>query len=376
MSIWLGLACAPLFMWLALLLLPWQPWRNRERIEAAAEHNETGDDVTVLIPARDEAAVIARTLAGVQQQGDALRVILVDDGSNDGTSEAARRAMPDRLTILPGNELPPGWSGKLWALEQARRAADSRWLLLLDADIELTPGCLAALLDKARDEQRALVSVMASLRMQSFWERLLLPAFVYFFRILYPFALANRPRSRVAAAAGGCVLLERRVLDSIGGFGAIRDALIDDCALAAASKRAGFSTWIGLSRSVRSLRPYDGLGSIWHMVARNAFIQLRSSWVLLLSCSALLVTAYWLPMAALAFPDPTARLTGAGALLAMLIGYLPILRFYRLSPLWALTLPLIGTLYLLMTWSSALRALRGVRSQWKGRVYDDHGLAT
>jgi len=373
---WWVLAAVPAVMWGALLVLPWQPWRNRERLEpVAADEQGQRASVTVLMPARDEAPVIARTMRALRAQGDGLRVMLVDDQSSDGTAELAREHGPEALRILPGTALPAGWSGKLWALEQGWRALeddaadDGAWVLLLDADIELAPGTVDALLARAAVDDRHLVSVMATLATRGFWERLLLPAFVYYFRLLYPFALANSRSRSVAAAAGGCILLRRDALRAIGGFAAIREALIDDCTLARRVKDAGYRTWIGVSRGVRSLRSEAGLRPIWNMVARTAFTQLRYSWLLLALCLGLLAAAYLAPLAALAAPLPGPRFLAAGALAAMVLGYLPTLRFYRLSPLYALALPVVGCLYGLMTLSSALRHLRGERSRWKGRVY-------
>ena len=200
------------------------------------------------------------------------------------------------------------------------------------------------------------------------WERLLLPAFIFFFRLLYPFHLANGPGRLVAASAGGCVLVETRALAAIGGFGAIRGALIDDCALARALKDAGYRTWIGSSLGAASHRAYPTLGTVWRMVARTAYTQLRYSPALLLLCTLLMALMFWAPVAGLAGPLVAQIAAGAG-LVAMVVCYLPTVRYYRLAPGWALTMPLIGTLFLAMTWHSALRHWGGRRSEWKGRVY-------
>lgn len=366
----LVLAGTALALWLAVLLVPWQPWRMRETLEPA-EHfaQSTGADISVLIPARNEADTLVRTLPALAGQGDGLTLIVVDDESTDGTRECVARMNLPGLRLIDGKPLPAGWSGKLWALEQARLVATTPLVLLLDADIELAPGMLAALRQPLDDAQRDLVSVMARLRMQSFWERLLLPAFVYFFKLIYPFALSNRLGTPIAAAAGGCVLVRRDLLDRIGGFGALRAAIIDDCTLARCVKRAGGRTWTGVTRGAVSLRAYDTLQPIWDMVARTAYTQLRYSPLLLLVCTALLVIAYVAPVLALCGSDPWATFAGLLACLAMAVGYVPTLRYYRLSPLWALALPIIATLYLAMTWSSALRYWRGERSRWKGRRY-------
>ena len=360
-------------LWLIILVLPWQPWRVRERLEpdTAGDVSATRlDALTVLIPARDEAAVIGDTLAALGRQGRGLRVVLVDDRSGDGTAEAARRAAPDSLTldVCHGAPLEDGWTGKLWALEQGRSRIETPLTLLLDADIALQPGMVGALLRKKEESGAALVSVMAALRMQGRWERLLLPAFVFFFRLLYPFHLANRPSRWVAAAAGGCVLVETSALISIGGFGAIRGALIDDCALARAVKDSGFRTWVGVTRGAASHRTYSTLGAVWQMVARTAYTQLLYSPALLLLCTLLMALAFWAPIAGLGGPLP-AQIAGGIGLVAMALCYLPTVRYYRLAATWTLTMPLIGTLYLAMTWHSALRAWGGRRSEWKGRVY-------
>jgi hopene-associated glycosyltransferase HpnB len=353
-------------IWWGILLSPWRPWITRERLDASEEAPpDNRDDLTVLVPARDEADVLPQTLAGVARQGGSVRVLVIDDQSRDATAAVAIAAGAE---LLAGAPLPDGRTGKLWALEQGRRQAQTGWLLLLDADIELQPGVLAALRSLVQRDRRQFVSVMARLRMESAWERLLMPAFIYFFKLLYPFSLANSRRQWIAAAAGGCVLVEARVLEELGGFGAIRDAVIDDCALARAVKSRGYRTWIGLSRYVVSRREYRSLGSIWEMVARTAFTQLRYSPLLLALCTLALALACWMPVAGLFWP--ATRWLAVAAWLAMAVSYLPVLRFYGRSPLWCVAMPLIGTLYLAMTWHSAWRYWRGVRSRWKNRSYD------
>lgn len=365
------LAAAAVAIWAGILLAPWRPWSTRERLDArsGAEKNADLSDVTVLIPARDEAEAIGRTLRALAGQGRGLTVILVDDQSRDGTAEAARAVGLPGLTVIEGEPLPAGWSGKLWALEQARCRTRTPRLLLLDADIELAPGTIATLKEKMVGEGLGLVSLMATLRMVNVWEALLMPAFVYFFKLLYPFAVSNSRSRLVAAAAGGCILAEARALEAIGGFGALRGALIDDCTLARKVKDAGFRTWIGLSHSAVSLRRYRRLSDIWNMVARSAYTQLRYSPALLLLCTVLLALGCWAPPLALAFSAPLAKGLAGAALGAMTAGYLPTLLYYRSSPLWALAMPVIGTLFLAMTLSSAVRYWRGKRSEWKGRIY-------
>lgn len=368
----LWLAIPGLLVWVAVLLLPWRPWSTAERLDARAGGGAADlSDVTVLIPARNEADSIGRTLQALAAQGTGLRVVVIDDQSTDGTAQAALAAGGAGVQVIAGQPLPAGWSGKLWALEQGRAQVGTGLTLLLDADIELLPGTLEALCTKLRAEQLQLVSLMAELRMSSLWERLLLPAFVYFFKLLYPFRLSNAGSRWVAAAAGGCILIESRMLGVIGGFGALRGALIDDCTLARRVRQAGGRTWIGLTRSARSLRAYDTLSSIWNMVARTAFTQLGYSVALLLLCSLMMLVAFLSPLVALGIGGGAARLAALGALAAMMLSYTPTLGYYGLSRLWALAMPLIGTLFLAMTWTSALRCWRGQRSQWKGRTYTD-----
>ncbi|MGB3095165.1 MAG: glycosyltransferase [Candidatus Deferrimicrobiaceae bacterium] len=358
-------------MWVGLLLLPWQPWRNREVLEA--EENGKGErlgDVTVLIPARNEAEVIGRTMASVATQGADLKILLIDDCSTDGTADHARQAAGEPLRILPGKPLPGGWGGKLWALEQGRRLVDTPMTLLLDADIELDPGILGALRAAMRKEGLAFVSLMAMPTMGSFREKLLMPAFVYFFKLLYPFALANKPSSKIAAAAGGCILLETRLLEEMGGFETMKDAVIDDCELARRVKSSGNRIWVGLSRSVRSVRPYGSLREIGNMVARTAYTQLRYSPALLVLCTLAMGVAFWVPIVAMFSMNAAVMWLAAGAMLAMVLSYLPTLGFTGRSRIWALCLPMIATFYLFMTWTSAIRFWKGERTRWKGRIYD------
>jgi len=369
----LCLSLMPALMWLAMALLPWRPWSTRESLDAGELQpgDEDLEDITVLIPARNEAEVIAQTLPSVVAQGGGLRILLVDDGSLDGTAILARAAAGPGLQVINGEPLPEGWGGKLWALEQGRRRVNTPLTLLLDADIALDPGTVAALRRKMRGDGLSFVSLMAVPSLGIFWERFLMPAFVYFFKILYPFRLANSPSSKIAAAAGGCVLLETRLFEEIGGLESIRGALIDDCALARQVKRTGHPTWVGLTRSARSVRPYRGLGEIWNMVARTAFTQLDYSAAMLSLCSLAMILAFWAPVAALAAGSLPVRWLSAGALAVMALTYRPTLRFYGRSWAWSLGMPLIAALFLAMTWTSALRYYGGERSRWKGRVYDE-----
>jgi len=364
---WIAVS-VPLAMWVGLLLVPWRPWSTRERIEVDLQFALAVDlsEVTVLIPARNEADVIGATLAGLQQQGNGLRVFVIDDQSSDATAQHAA-AYPD-TRVISGQPLPEGWVGKLWALEQGKAHVTTVLTLLLDADIQLQPGMLAALLEKKQSEGRHFVSLMAYLRPMSVWDRLLLPVFVYYFKLLYPFALSNSRFRHVAAAAGGCILVDTEVLQHIGAFASLRNALIDDCTLARQVKRAGYRTWIGLSHGVVSLRPYGTLRAIHDMVARSAFTQLGYSAVLLLVVTVVFAFAYGVPLILL--HSPHVWLLAWIAWAAMALSYVPMLRYYRMSPLWALFLPLSAVIYLGMTWSSAIRYWRGVRSRWKERTYN------
>jgi hopene-associated glycosyltransferase HpnB len=355
---------------LIVLILPWRPWSTREHLEADAQRRrESLDDVTVLIPARDEAEALPKTLAGLSRQGPGLDIVVVDDQSSDGTGEIAQSSGVAGVRVISGAPLPSGWTGKVWAQSQARPFLNRPLVLLLDADIALAPGLIATLRHRLRDRRLGLASLMAELPMEGFWERLLLPAFVYFFKLVYPFHVANSPSKRVAAAAGGCVLLETGALDAIGGFASLRDAIIDDCTLARCVKDAGFRTWIGLTRSVTSHRRYFGLGDIWRMVTRTAFTQLRYSWLALGLCTLLMIFCFLSPVVMVFSPELSARTIALGAWLLMWLAYLPTLRFYRLPAPWGLLMPFIGLLFLTMTWDSARRYLRGERSVWRGRRY-------
>ena len=358
-------------LWTGILALPWQPWRNRETLEAGRGDSADLSDVTVLIPARNEAGVIGATLRCAAAQGPGLNIVLVNDRSDDATPAEARGAGLKNLTVVNGREPEPGWSGKLWALHQGLPFVKTDTILLLDADIRLESGTICALRARMREQDLHLVSLLAFLRMESFWEKLLMPAFVYFFKLLYPFHLSNNGSKAVAAAAGGCVLLRTASLARAGAFESIKGRLIDDCALARRFRDAGLSTWIGLSHSARSGRSYDGLAGIWSMIARTAYTQLRHSPVLLALCTALLAAGFLLPAAGLFSADPGVRWLGLAGILLMAAGYLPTLRYYGMNPAWCIAFPLAGALYLLMTWSSAWRHWRGAGADWKQRRYNE-----
>lgn len=370
---WNYLAAIGAFIWLAILLLPWRPWDTREVMDSTSASPDANlSDITVLIPARNEAEMIGTTLSSLKRQGHDLAIVVVNDRSTDGTASVAQTSGMRNLRIISGEPLPTDWSGKLWALEQGFCHVNTPLTLLLDADIELRPGIVGVLRQKLKEDHLHLVSLMSQMRMVNFWERLLMPAFVYFFKMLYPFRVSNSSFNRVAAAAGGCILLETRLIKEIGGFKAICKELIDDCALARRVKSFGYRTWIGLTHSAHSLRSYDNLAGIWNMVARTAFCQLRYSAMLLIGTTTIMLLVFWLPIAGLFFPVASAKIISACAFGALILSYLPTLKFYKQSRGWALVLPFIAALYLAMTWSSAIRFWGGAGSPWKGRFYAGH----
>jgi hopene-associated glycosyltransferase HpnB len=303
-------------------------------------------------------------------------VILVDDGSTDGTAALAERLGAEHpglpLTVTAPGPAPPGWTGKLWAVRHGVAEAGAPDLLLLtDADIAHGPGALATLVASA--DELDLLSQMAVLRTETIWERLIVPAFVYFFAMLYPFRWANRPGARTAAAAGGCCLLRREALARAGGVAAIRTALIDDVALARAVKRAGGRIWLGLAEEVRSVRPYPTLRSLWQMVSRSAYAQLRYSPPVLAATVLGLALVFLAPpattVAGVVTADPVTLLAGAASWLLMAATYTPMLRHHGQPPAAAPLLPGTALLYLLMTVDSAIQHWRGRGARWKGRSY-------
>jgi hopene-associated glycosyltransferase HpnB len=363
-------------------------WRTDQRLPGARADPAAWPGVAAVVPARNEAAVLPATLPTLlaQEYPGAFEVVLVDDESTDQTADVAvtigRAVSGARLRVIPGRRPPPGWAGKVWAMDQGVSAAgDAAYVLFTDADIAYRPGTLAALVRAAEADDRALVSQMALLRADTRWERLLVPAFVYFFAQLYPFSRVNRPGGRTAAAAGGCMLVRRGALEAAGGLDRIRGARIDDVALGRLLKRAPVSArcWLGLSTDVISVRPYPDLSELWDMIARSAYTQLRYSPVVL---SATVVGLLWLyalpPAAALgglawlaAGGGATAGwLSGAGLAgwAVMTVSYLPMLRLYRLSPARAPSLPVIAVMYAAMTADSARRYYAGRGGQWKGRT--------
>ena len=358
-------------LWVGFVMLPWRPWSNGQVLDSMAGANGDSalDEITVLIPARNESQVIQRTLQSVIKQGTGLKIVLIDDNSEDATVEKSREVRLSDLHIIQSSPLPAGWNGKLWALEQGRSHVTTPYTLLLDADIELARGLIRALREKMHRQGVPFISLMAAPSMASGWEKMLMPAFVHFFKILYPFARVNSHGTRIAAAAGGCILLETRMLDQIGGFKSIKSAVIDDCALARRVKSQESKIWLGLTHSVKSVRSYQQLGEIWDMVARTAFAQLRYSLVILLLCTFVMILVYQVPVVMVASSHTPVRYLALISLAIMFLTYVPILRFYNRSAAWALALPLVAALFLAMTWTSAIRYWRGERTRWKGRVY-------
>ncbi len=372
------LAGLPLAIWLYLWLAHGGFWRARLQ-PAPAQLGAAR--VVAVVPARNEAATIGATVTALlaqRFQGE-LSVVVVDDGSTDGTAAEARRAARDAgagITVLSGSALEPGWTGKLWALSQGVRHAQTLrpdFLLFTDADIEHAPHSLAGLLGRAQQDDRDLVSRMVRLTTDTWSERLLIPAFVFFFFMLYPPAWAASPRRRLAGAAGGCVLIRPQVLPRIGGLESIRARIIDDCALARAVKDAGGRIWLELTLEARSLRGYGSPREIASMISRTAFAQLRHSYLLLAATLLGLMVTYLAPLVLLFAPDPRARTLGLAAWVLMSLLYLPMVRFYRLGALRCLTLPLVACFYAVATLDSARRYARGRGGQWKGRAQDPAG---
>ncbi|MDX3582261.1 glycosyltransferase [Streptomyces europaeiscabiei] len=375
------IAAGSLAAWLWLLLGQGFFWRTDVRLPPRRDPDEW-PYVCVVVPARDEAAVLPESLPSLlaQDYPGRAEVFLVDDGSSDGTGDLARElsrrfgGLP--LTVSSPGEPPAGWTGKLWAVRHGMELAHARgpeFLLLTDADIAHRPDSLRALAASARTGGFDLVSQMARLRTESVWEQLVVPAFVYFFAQLYPFRRIGVRGSRTAAAAGGCVLLSAEAAERARIPEAIRQAVIDDVALARAVKRSGGHIWLGLAERVDSVRPYPRLHDLWRMVSRSAYAQLLHSPLLLTGTVLGLALVYLVPPVALlagtATGDPATALLGGLAWLLMAATYVPMLRYYG-RPLWlAPLLPFTAFLYLLMTVDSAVQHYRGRGAAWKGRTY-------
>ncbi|MBL8836374.1 MAG: glycosyltransferase [Alphaproteobacteria bacterium] len=387
-TVLVALASASLLAWVYLFFFRHWFWRAAERLPAAppSRPERAWPHVAVVVPARDEAATIAATLEALlaQDYPGPFTVTLVDDGSRDGTGAIAARiaaapASAGRLRIVAGTPLPEGWSGKLWAVENGIRAVRAgevpppEFVFLTDADTVHGPATLRRLVGHAETQGRDMVSLMVRLACATSWEKRLTPAFVYFFQMLYPFGAVNDDRRAMAGAAGACILVRRSALERAGGIAAIRGALIDDCALAAAVKRTGGRLWLGLADDNLSLRRYPALAEFWDMVARTAYTQLRYSPLRLagtiLGLSLVFLAPPVLTLLALATADWPAVVPSGAAWALMTGSFAPILRYYRLSAVRAVALPAIATLYLGMTFDSARRHWRGRGGLWKGRTY-------
>jgi hopene-associated glycosyltransferase HpnB len=380
------IAAIVLATWLYLIAARGGFWRAAERDDVAALPERPMTQwpaVSAVVPARDEAETVGETVASLLRQDypRAFNVVLVDDQSRDSTARIARDAAValgggDRLDIISGRPLPAGWTGKLWAQSQGVEHAVTTstspdYLLLTDADIVFAPGALLSLVARAEQHGLVLNSLMVKLRCKSFAERMFVPAFIFFFQMLYPFAFVNDPRRATAAAAGGCMLVRREALQAAGGLAAIRGALIDDCALAKLLKARGRIA-IALTEHAHSVRTYPTIGDVRRMVARTAYAQLRYSPLLLAGAVLGLALSYLAPVALALFAAGFAQFAGLFAWASMAIAFRPILRFYGMSSfgswLWAAALPAIAAMYMAFTLDSAYQHARGRGGMWKGRA--------
>jgi hopene-associated glycosyltransferase HpnB len=373
------IAALAVAIWLYLAFAHGGFWLAAEREDAPPAQPSTWPSVAVVIPARDEVEGIAQSLASLfaQDYPGEWSVILVDDNSSDGTAAVARNAATianaeARFEVVAGQPLPSGWTGKLWAVKQGVDAAAAKptppdYVLLTDADIVYEPGVLAALVARAEAGKFVLTSLMVKLHCESFAERCLIPAFVFFFQKLYPFAWVSRPGGRIAAAAGGCMLVRPGVLREAGGVEAIRGELIDDCALAKLVKTRG-PIWLGLTERVHSIRRYPHFGDIRRMVVRSAYAQLGYSPALLAATVVGMVLTYLAPPLIALFGSGSARILGLWGWTLMAVLFVPTLRLYRMSPFWGLALPAIALSYLAFTIESAVQFMQGRGGLWKGRV--------
>ena len=381
----LGLTGLSLLIWIILVTSRDGFWKTDQRLPDVGDFFQThpAPPIVVVIPARNEAEMLPQSLRSLLKQNypGKFSIVVVDDHSSDNTFQVARDLSQDtdiEVVLVRGETLPKGWTGKLWALEQGLRVAATlkpEYVLLTDADIFHGSTSLTTLVHQAVAQHCDLVSLMVRLRTESFWERALIPAFVFFFAKLYPFRAVNNPDRSIGAAAGGCSLIRWAALEKIGGLASIRGALIDDCTLGQALKRNG-NIWLGLTTDTLSLRPYDSLASIWAMVSRSAYAQLNYSPLLLVGTVFGMAVVYGMPIVGLGFGWMQRDVwVFAMALLSyglMTWAYLPIVRFYQ-QPSWmSLGLPGVAVLYLLMTLDSARQSMQGKGGAWKGRVYPNH----
>jgi hopene-associated glycosyltransferase HpnB len=373
------LAGLSLIAWLYLAAFRGLFWKPL--LDDSADSPKIWPSLTVVVPARDEADVLPRALPTLLQQDypGAFHVVLVDDHSGDGTADAARAlaakiGRSDRLTVLTAPPLAAGWKGKVAAMQAGVDARDSAYVLFTDADIAHGQGSFRRLMARAEQDKLDLVSLMVLLSVASPAEKLMIPAFVFFFALLYPFRKIADPFSPVAGAAGGVMLVKRKALTNSGGLPRIKGALIDDCSLARIIKNGGGDYGaqghirLTLTRGVKSLRPYPSLGDLHIMIARTAFTQLGHSFLLLAGCVLGLGLLFFVPVLMPPFVDWQAGLPALAAWGVMSFLYAPTVRFYGLSGVWALTLPLATVFYLVATLDSARRTWQGVGGQWKGRA--------
>ena len=369
-----ALGAAAVIAWIYLMLGRGLFWLARERDDRgpAPVAPKQWPSVAIIVPARNEADVIAKSLGSLVEQDypGEFRIVLIDDNSTDGTASAAPAS--GRLEILRGTALASGWTGKLWAVSQgidlvSRVPAAPDYLLLTDADIAHAPDNLRALVMRAEAGGLVLTSVMAKLAVETWADRMMIPAFVFFFDMLFPFAWVNDRSRKTAAAAGGCMLVRRDALERAGGIAAIRREIIDDCALGVLMKRQG-SIWLGLTERAQSLRPYADMSEIGRMISRSAYAQLKFSPWLLAGTLISLCIVYLAAPALTLFASGPPRVLGALAWLAMAVTFQPMLRFYRQSPMWGIALPIIGGIYAVFTVKSAIDVWRGRGGHWKGRA--------
>jgi hopene-associated glycosyltransferase HpnB len=376
----LYLAWLPVLIWLYLAFARGSFWRVSRLLSTDTAPTDAVARIVAIIPARNEAPVVALAVQSLlaQQFAGELHIVVVDDASTDDTAEvvraaAARVALSERVTVIRGSGPDPGWSGKVCAMARGVAAAEALrpdYLLFTDADIHHNPDNVARLVANARRLNADLLSSMVQLAISNSAERWLIPPFVFFFLKLYPPAWIARPDAATAGAAGGCMLVRPEALAHCGGLAAIRAQIIDDCALARAIKGAGGRVYLGLTRAAHSLRPYGSAAEIGRMIARTAFNQLRHSWLLLFATLLGLLATYLLPPLLVCSAHPPLIVAGACAWALMSLCYAPMVRFYGLRPLWALTLPAAATFYAVATIYSAWQYQRGRGGQWKGRAQD------
>jgi hopene-associated glycosyltransferase HpnB len=353
-------------------------WRAKSAKPDSSGKARFPGNVVAIVPARNEAELIGPVITSLLSQSVAMPVVLVDDESTDGTADVARRAAKksgkaDALIVIQSKPLPAGWTGKLWSMHQGierARALNPAWLMLADADVLHGPETAGDLGFIASHGPYDLVSFMVKLHCESLPETLLIPAFVYFFFMLYPPAWIRDTRRSTAGAAGGCMLVRAETLERAGGLESIRGAVIDDCSLARLLKQHGGRLWLGLTDQSQSLRRYETFSDIEHMISRTAFNQLKHSSLLLLCTIAGIVITYLAPPLLLLTRSRLTILMGAAAWATMTITYSTLVRYYRLKPAWALTLPLAALFYLAATIHSAFKYWNGSGGDWKGRVQD------